>query len=142
MLMAVKYIQTIEVTLRQLWKWLEYSKCCSAFVKVCVSLQKIKLAYANDDPTKQKKLLKSLAVKYRKLAGQGGFQLAKVFQASAQTFCPWTPLEAHTLKALAVHPLPTLKIWLTTSKSMENTGCTLYVVAKTKSLHRAISETS
>lgn len=56
--------------------------------------------------------------------------------------CPWTPLEAHTLQALAVHPLPTLKIWLTTSKSMENTGCTLYVVAKTKSLHRAISETS
>ena len=53
-----------------------------------MSLQKIKLAYANDDPTKQKKLFKSLAVKYRKLAGQGGFQLAKVFQASAQTFLP------------------------------------------------------
>ena len=85
---TVKYIQTIEVTLRQLWKWLEYSKRCSAFVKVCMSLQKIKLAYANDDPTKQKKLFKSLAVKYRKLAGQGGFQLAKVFQASAQTFLP------------------------------------------------------
>ena len=67
---------------------LEYSKRCSAFVKVCVSLQKIKLAYANDDPTKQKKLFKSLAVKYRKLAGQGGFQLAKVFQASAETFLP------------------------------------------------------
>ena len=27
--------------------------------------------------------------RYRKLAGQGGFQLAKVFQASAETFLPW-----------------------------------------------------
>ena len=66
MLMTVKYIHTIEVTLRQLWKWLEYPKRCSAFVKVCVSLQKIKLAYANDDPTKQKKLSKFLAVKIQK----------------------------------------------------------------------------
>lgn len=63
---TVKYIQTIEVTLRQLWKWLEYPKRCSAFVKVCVSLQKIKLANANDDPAKQKKLSKSLAVKIQK----------------------------------------------------------------------------
>ena len=61
---TVKYIQTIEVTLRQLWKWLEYPKRCSAFVKVCVTLQKIKLA--NDDPAKQKKLSKSLAVKIQK----------------------------------------------------------------------------
>ena len=63
---TVKYIQTIEVTLRQLWKWLEYPKRCSAFVKVCVSLQKIKLANANDDPAKQKKLPKSVAVKIQK----------------------------------------------------------------------------
>ena len=63
---TVKYIQTIEVTLCQLWKWLEYQKRCSAFVKVCVSLQKIKLAPANDDHTKQKKLSKSLAVKIHK----------------------------------------------------------------------------
>ena len=60
---TVKYIQKIEVTLRQLWKWLEYPTHCSAFVKVCVSLQKIKLANANNDPAKQKKLSKSLAVK-------------------------------------------------------------------------------
>ena len=63
---TVKYIQTIEVTLRQLWKWLEYPKRCSAFVKVCVSLQKINLANANDDPAKQKKLSKSLAVKIQR----------------------------------------------------------------------------
>ena len=63
---TVKYIQTIEVTLCQLWKRLEYPKRCSAFVKVCVSLQKIKLATANDDHTKQKKLSKSLAVKIQK----------------------------------------------------------------------------
>jgi len=61
---TVKYIQTIVVTLRQLWKWLEYPKRCSAFVEVCVTLQKIKLA--NDDPAKQKKLSKSPAVKIQK----------------------------------------------------------------------------
>ena len=61
---TVKYIQTIEVTLRQLWKWLEYPKRCSAFLKVCVTLQKIKLA--NDEPAKQKKLSTSLAVKIQK----------------------------------------------------------------------------
>ena len=37
---TVKYIQTIEVTPRQLWKWLEYPKRCSAFLKMCVVLQK------------------------------------------------------------------------------------------------------
>ena len=63
---TVKYIQTVESTLRQLWKWLEYPKRYSAFVKVCVSLQKIKLANVNDDPAKQKKLSKSLAVKIQK----------------------------------------------------------------------------
>ena len=51
-------------------------------------------------------------------------------------------LKIRALRALTIHPLPTLKIWRTTSKSMEYTGCTLYVVAKTKSLDRAISETS
>ena len=61
---TVKYIQTIEVTLRQLWKWLEFPKRCSAFVKVCVALQKIKLA--NENPAKQKKLSKSLAVKIQR----------------------------------------------------------------------------
>ena len=61
---TVKYVQTIEVTLRQLWKWLEFPKRCSAFVKVCVALQKIKLA--NENPAKQKKLSKSLAVKIQR----------------------------------------------------------------------------
>ena len=61
---TVKYIQTIEVVLRQLWKWLEYPKRCSAFVKVCVALQKIELA--NENPAKQKRLSKSLAVKIQR----------------------------------------------------------------------------
>lgn len=61
---SVKYIQTIEVTLRRLWKWLEFPKRCSAFVKVCVALQKIKLA--NENPAKQKKLSKSLVVKIQR----------------------------------------------------------------------------
>ena len=39
----------------------------------------------------------------------------KIFRGGA---CPRTPLEAHALQALAIHPLPTLKIWLTTSKSL------------------------
>ena len=60
----VKYIQTIEVVLLQLWKWLENQKRCSAFVKVCVALQKIELAHEN--PAKQKRLSKSLAVKIQR----------------------------------------------------------------------------
>ena len=35
---------------------------------------------------------------------------------------PDPPLGAHALRALAIHPLPTFKIWLTTSKSVENTA--------------------
>ena len=42
---TVKYIQTIEVTLCQLWKWLEYQKRCSAFVKVCVTSHKTEKAF-------------------------------------------------------------------------------------------------
>ena len=89
----MKYIQTIEVTLCQLWKWLEYPKRCSAFVKVCVSLQKIKLANVNDDPAKQKKLSKSLAVKIQKacrtwwlLTGQSVSSVCRNLVALMQTW--------------------------------------------------------
>ena len=87
---TVKYIQTIEVTLRQLWKWLEYPKRCSAFVKVCVALQKI--ALANENPAKQKKLSKSLAVKIQRACrtrwlstGQSVSSICRNFVALMQT---------------------------------------------------------
>ena len=87
-----KYIQTIKVTLRQLWKWLEFPKRCSAFVKVCVSHQKIKLANANDDPAKQKMLSKSLAVKMQTACrtrwlstGQSVSSICRVLLALMQT---------------------------------------------------------
>ena len=41
----------------------------------------------------------------------------KIFQRGMPPY----PLGAHALRALKIHQLPTLKIWLTTSKSMENT---------------------
>ena len=54
----VKFITTVETTLKQLWKWLEYPKRCSAYIKVCESLRKIQVP----DPTQKK----SLAVKVQK----------------------------------------------------------------------------
>ena len=54
----VKFITTVETTLKQLWKWLEYPKRCSAYIKVCESLRKIQVP----DPTQKK----SLAVKVKK----------------------------------------------------------------------------
>jgi len=38
---SVNFIPVIEKTLRQLWKWLEYPKRASAYVKVCASVHKI-----------------------------------------------------------------------------------------------------
>ena len=85
---TMKDIQTIKVTLRQLWKWLEYPKCCSAFVKVFVSLQKIKLANDNDDPAKQKKLSKSLAVRIQNACRTRWLSTGQTVQVSAKTLLP------------------------------------------------------
>lgn len=60
---TVKYVSTVEVTLRQLWKWLEYPKRCSAFVKVCKNLQQIQVP---QNPEKERKLSRRLAVKIQK----------------------------------------------------------------------------
>lgn len=54
----VKFISTVETTLKQLWKWLEYPKRCSAYIKVCESLRKIQVPDAAQK--------KSLAVKVQK----------------------------------------------------------------------------
>ena len=53
----VKFITTIESTLTQLWKWLEYPKRCSAYIKVCENLRKIQVT----DTQK-----KSLAIKVQR----------------------------------------------------------------------------
>ena len=47
----VKFITTVKSTLTQLWKFLEYPKRCSAYIKVCENLRKIQV------PDTQKKLL-------------------------------------------------------------------------------------
>lgn len=52
----VNFITIVETTLRQLWKWLEYPKRCSAYIKVCESLRRIQVPA---DYTQKK----SLAVK-------------------------------------------------------------------------------
>lgn len=40
----VKYIQVVETTLKQVWKWLEYPKHSAAFVKACkITRKKLKL---------------------------------------------------------------------------------------------------
>ena len=96
---TVKYIQTIEVTLCQLWKWLEYPKHCSAFVKVCVALQKI--ALAKENPAKQKTLSKSLAVKIQRACrtrwfstGQSVSSICRNFVALMQTLRQFKDVDA------------------------------------------------
>ena len=54
----VRFITTVETTLKQLWRWHEYPKRCSAYIKVCQSLRQIQVP----DPTQKK----SLAVKVQK----------------------------------------------------------------------------
>lgn len=52
----VKFITTLESTLQQLWKWLEFPKKCAAYVKICEnSVRKIQVVPAT--------LKKSLAIK-------------------------------------------------------------------------------
>lgn len=55
----VKYIQVVEVALRQVWKWLEDSKHSATFVKVCKATQQINLVSG-------RKLSKKLAVNVQK----------------------------------------------------------------------------
>ena len=55
----VNFITTVETTFRQLWKWLEYPKRCSAYIKVCECLRRIQVPA---DATQKK----SLAVKVQK----------------------------------------------------------------------------
>ena len=53
----VKFIETIEVTLRQLWYWMEHPKRCRAYIKICENLRTIQFSAANKP---------SLAVKVQK----------------------------------------------------------------------------
>lgn len=70
---CVKYIQVVEVTLKQVWKWLEYLKPSAAFVKVCKTTRELDIEAGEN-------LNKKLSVKWRKHAEQGSFQQTKVCQ--------------------------------------------------------------
>lgn len=39
---TIKYISTVKVVLRQVWKWLENPKRAAAFVKACTNFRSIK----------------------------------------------------------------------------------------------------
>lgn len=53
----VNFITIVETTLRQLWKWLEYPKRCSAYIKVCKDLRRIPVPA---DATQKKSLARKV----------------------------------------------------------------------------------
>ena len=86
----VKFITTVESTLTQLWKWLEYPKRCSAYIKVCENLRKIQV------PDTQKK---SLAIKVQRVCRTQWLSTGQ----SVSSICSNLVALIHTLRKFQEH---------------------------------------
>lgn len=77
----VKYIQVVETTLKQVWKWLEYPKHSAAFVKACKITRKL-------DVEAGKKLDKKLSVKVQKACRTRWLSTGKAVASVGQHLVP------------------------------------------------------